>query len=187
MRTCAVSVLLLLVLAGPLCAIEGGVDAGLGLTYEFGDNIVPEDPGDLVGIFSSLLNVLTALRVGGNVCGRLDIVGPISAGAELGAYCFPGSDGEGNAAFTPLVDLPVRAFARVTLRSVFIQGHVGYNFATYIDLESDSALGVAHKLDLGVRAGLGAFYVQVDKLFWAESKRSTRAGAGILFLNLIGP
>jgi hypothetical protein len=172
-------------LTGGAFAIEGGLDAGVGGTFEFGDNIFTEDSDSLLGALGALANLLAAFRVGAYADGRIDILGPISVGAELGVFGFVGSNDSGGAVLTPLVDLSGRAFLRGTLGRYSVQGHVGYNFSTFIDIAADNGLGIAHKLDFGVRATLGAFYIEAMKLFWAGDKRSTRIGLGMVFMDLL--
>jgi hypothetical protein len=172
-------------LTGGAFAIEGGLDVGLGGTFEFGDNIFTDESDSLLDALSAFANLLAAFRVGVIVDGRIDILGPLSVGLELGAFGFVASDDSGDAVLTPLVDLAGRAFLRGTLGKFLVQGHAGYNFSTYVDIASDSGLGIAHKLDFGVRMNLGAFYIEAMKLFWDGDKRSTRVGVGIVFLDLL--
>ncbi|MFP4115519.1 MAG: hypothetical protein ACOCZB_03025 [Spirochaetota bacterium] len=112
------------------------------------------------------------------------VSGPLSVGAEAGVFLFMGSNEEGDAVLTPLVDVPLRGFARATFGGLIVQGHVGYNFATFVDLAVDSGIGIAHKLDLGARVVFDVLYIEADWLYWAPERSSTRVGVGIQLTNL---
>lgn len=177
---------LIVSLVAPLWSIDGSIDAGLGATFEFGDNIATADPAadPLTSGISGALNVLTALRVGGFLDASITIAGPLSFGGEIGIFGFVGSDEEGNATFTPLIDAPVRGFLRLSLGFLTLQGHAGTSFGTFIDLNAPSGIGYRQKIDLGVRLAFDALYVEWMQLFWDGDRRSTRVGLGLFFRDL---
>lgn len=183
-----VAVVLAVCLAAPVWALDGSIDAGLGATFEFGDNVVTADPttDPLTAGFSSVLNVLTALRIGGFLDATVTIAGPLSFGGEIGIFGFVGSDEQGNATLTPLIDAPVRGFLRLSLGFLTVQGHVGTSFGTFIDLSVPSGIGFQQKIDLGVRVAFDALYVEWMQLFWDGDRRSTRVGLGLFFRDLVG-
>ena len=172
-------IIVLAVVCGPAFGVSFSLDLGIGGTYEGGDNTVSANPESADGQWQSILNIFTAFRLGGFVDFRLNVIEPVSAGVELGAYAFVGADDGGEATITPLVDLPVRAFVRGSLGELAVQGHVGYNFATAFDLSTPSGIGILHKLELGVRVTWVALYLEVSKLYWEEGRESGRVGLGV--------
>ena len=163
----------------PAPALDVSLDFGIGGTYEAGDNTVAGEPETADGQWQSILNIITAFRLGGFVDLRLDLFGPVATGAELGAFAFVGFDEGGQATLTPLIDLPARVFVRGSWRELGVQGHVGYNFATAFDLSTPSGIGVVHKLEFGVRVTWVAVYVEASRLYWSDDRESGRVGLGV--------
>ncbi len=186
MRRAGIVMAILALIAVGATAIEVEMDAGLGATYEWGDNLAADTGNVLADGIGTLLNALTALRAGGFLDATIPIAGPISAGAEIGLFFFASSDDDGESQFTPLLDIPGRGFVRASFGEFHLQGHVGYNFATFIDLTATNSIGIAHKFELGARLTVGLFYLQVDRLAWGADSRSTRLGVGLALYSLFG-
>lgn len=162
-----------------------GLDIYGGATFEFGDNWISNDDS-LVGGLNFMAQVLTSLRVGGGADLYFRIAGPLSVGAEAGLFVFATSDDSGNTTVTPLLDIPVRATVRLTFNNLALQVHGGYNFSTTFNAiaAASSYMDIHHKLDLGGKLYLGAFYIEYSRLFWKPDAEglmngSNRVGLGI--------
>lgn len=161
-----------------------GLDLFAGATYEFGDNTSSGDSFE--DSLNFMVQVLTALRVGGGADLHFRIADPLSVGIEAGFFIFATQDDNGNTSYTPLIDIPVRAVVRLDFGKIAIQAHGGYNYSTTFNslAAASDYMDINHKLDVGGRVFLGPFYVEYSRLFWSPDAGSLSAGSDRIGLGL---
>jgi hypothetical protein len=184
-RLLAAALLLLL----PLAAAFGGqfvLDAGAGVTFEFGDTFGEETDYELLEGLELLLGMLTNLRVGVLLGFGVTADRPTVAGIEIGGFGYVGTNEEGESVLTPLLDIPARFFVRRAFGRFSLQIHAGYNFSTALDFAAANGLAMAHRLDFGIRFAGKTLYLEAHRLFWPGTDQSTRVGVGMILQNLFG-
>lgn len=163
-----------------------GLDIYTGATLEILDSWSDfSSPADRLNF---MVQLPTALKVGVGTDLSFRLLKHMSIGIEGGLFFFATTGEDGMTTISPLFDIPVRATVRFSAGKFALQIHGGYNFSTTFN-----ALSVAtdytdlyHKLDIGGRIYLGAFYVEYSRLFWSAdlnslSEGSNRIGMGLNF------